>query len=324
MAEGTSSMKSRSGGGSVFNLRCNDHPDAHLIEDYHAGDMVCPECGLVVGDRVIDVGSEWRTFSNERNATDRSRVGAAENPLLDGHELSSFIAPVTGRPGTNDSGKSFPKFSKSGVSAGDKSLMTAFKEIANMADRLNLPRSIVDRGNALFKQVNDEKTLKGRANDAVAAACLYIACRQEDVPRSFKEICAVSRHSKKEIGRCFKLIRQAANPAMNTVSTTDFMSRYCTNLGLPLPVQKAASFIAQKAVELDLAPGRVYLSVAAASIYMASQASDIKKTQKEVGDVVGVADSTIRQSYRLLYPSRHKLFPTDFSFDTPLDELPKH
>ena len=36
-------------------------------------------------------------------------------------------------------------------------------------------------------------------------------------------LCAVSRHSKKEIGRCFKLIRQAANPAMTTVSTTDFM-----------------------------------------------------------------------------------------------------
>lgn len=101
-----------------------------------------------------------------------------------------------------------------------------------------------DRGNALFKQVNDEKALKGRATDAVAAACLYIACRQEEVPRSFKgsqllsclsgdccflfvvaEICAVSRHPKKEIGRCFKLIRQAANPQMTTVSTSDFMVR---------------------------------------------------------------------------------------------------
>ena len=25
--------------------------------------QICSECGLVVGDRVIDVGSEWRTFS---------------------------------------------------------------------------------------------------------------------------------------------------------------------------------------------------------------------------------------------------------------------
>jgi transcription initiation factor TFIIIB Brf1 subunit/transcription initiation factor TFIIB len=33
-----------------------------------------------------------------------------------------------------------------------------------------------------------------------AAACLYIACRQEGVPRTFKEIVAVSTVSKKEIG----------------------------------------------------------------------------------------------------------------------------
>ncbi|KFM69993.1 Transcription initiation factor IIB, partial [Stegodyphus mimosarum] len=30
---------------------CPYHPDAALIEDYRAGDMICPECGLVVGDR---------------------------------------------------------------------------------------------------------------------------------------------------------------------------------------------------------------------------------------------------------------------------------
>lgn len=47
-------------------VRCQYHPDAHLAEDYRAGDMICTECGLVVGDRVIDVGSEWRTFSNDK------------------------------------------------------------------------------------------------------------------------------------------------------------------------------------------------------------------------------------------------------------------
>ena len=32
-------------------IQCPNHPDAILVEDYHAGDMICPECGLVVGDR---------------------------------------------------------------------------------------------------------------------------------------------------------------------------------------------------------------------------------------------------------------------------------
>ena len=44
-------------------VQCKYHPDATLIEDYRAGDQICSECGLVVGDKVIDVGTEWRTFS---------------------------------------------------------------------------------------------------------------------------------------------------------------------------------------------------------------------------------------------------------------------
>lgn len=270
------------------------------------------------------MGSEWRTFSNEKSSVDRSRVGQAEDKFLEGKDMTTFIGTVTAKPGSSAPGTNFPKWKSGGMGAADRTLTNAFKEVSNMAAKLNLPKSIVDRCKTLFKQVYQEKQLRGRANDAVAAACLFIACRQEDVPRSFKEICAVSRHPKKEIGKCFKLIRLATNTEVNPISTTDFMSRYCSTLQLPASVQKAASHIAKTAVELDLAPGRSYLSVAAASIYMASQASELKKSQKEVGDVVRVADSTIRYSYRLIYDSRDKLFPEGFEFATPLDQLPKH
>ena len=33
--------------------------------------MICTECGLVVGDRVIDVSSEWRTFSNDKESKEQ-------------------------------------------------------------------------------------------------------------------------------------------------------------------------------------------------------------------------------------------------------------
>lgn len=113
----------------------------------------------------------------------------------------------------------------------------------------------------------------GRSNDAIASACLYIACRQEGVPRTFKEICAVSKVSKKEIGRCFKLILKALETSVDLITTGDFMSRFCSNLGLPNMVQRAATHIARKAVEMDIVPGRSPISVAAAAIYMASQVS---------------------------------------------------
>ena len=72
------------------------------------------------------------------------------------------------------------------MSSSDRAMMNAFKEILTMADRINLPRNIIDRTNNLFKQVYEQKSLKGRANDAIASACLYSACRQEGVPRTFK------------------------------------------------------------------------------------------------------------------------------------------
>jgi transcription initiation factor TFIIB len=89
------------------------------------------------------------------------------------------------------------------MSSSDRALIAAFKEICTMADRINLPKTIVDRANNMFKQVHDGKNMKGCSNDAKALACLYIACRQEGIQCKFKEICAVSKTSKKEIGLCF-------------------------------------------------------------------------------------------------------------------------
>jgi len=84
-------MASSSNRADPTGIFCKEHPDAPLIEDYRAGDQICSQCGLVVGDRVIDVGSEWRTFSNEKANADPSRVGGPENPLLNGSDLTTII-----------------------------------------------------------------------------------------------------------------------------------------------------------------------------------------------------------------------------------------
>lgn len=49
---------------------------------------------VTTGDRVIDVGSEWRTFSNDKATKDPSRVGDTQNPLLSDGDLSTMIGKV--------------------------------------------------------------------------------------------------------------------------------------------------------------------------------------------------------------------------------------
>ena len=67
--------------------------------------------------RVIDVGSEWRTFSNDSGGVDRSRVGGSEDPLMGGNDLTTFIdSKTTVYSIGNKETQNFTKWQKSGVS----------------------------------------------------------------------------------------------------------------------------------------------------------------------------------------------------------------
>ena len=60
------------------------------------------------------------------------------------------------------------------ISSSDRTLINAFRTISGMCDRINLPRTITDRANALFKKVHDGKNLRGRSNDAISSGRIYL------------------------------------------------------------------------------------------------------------------------------------------------------
>jgi hypothetical protein len=38
---------------------CKD-PNPNIVEQFGSGDIVCGNCGMVLGDRIVDTRSEWR------------------------------------------------------------------------------------------------------------------------------------------------------------------------------------------------------------------------------------------------------------------------
>lgn len=292
-------------------ISCRDHPEAVLIEDHRAGDMICSNCGLVVGDRVVDVGSEWRTFSDSNS--DPSRVGAAENPLLE-NDLSTRIGMSTGTEYHN----------RNAMSSTNRTLLAAIRDINEIADRVGLPRTITDEAASRFKAVHEAKRLRNRPRLAVASACIYIACRVDGAPRSFKELSSISGVQARDIAKCYKnILKISEKPELSMhVDSGDFMSRFCSNLSLPVEVQRVATQIAAAAKEKSITDGRNPTSIAAAAIYMASQASDTKRSQREISEVAGCAESTIKHSYRLMLSKAAELIPPDSQFHTRIDQLP--
>lgn len=161
--------------------------------------------------------------------------------------------------------------------------------------------------------------------------------RAKRVPITFKEICAVSKTGKIDIFKHFKLILAAMEISVESFSTSDFMPRFCGILSkycskatmrkgtinlirkfyleLPFSVEKMATNIGSRAVQLDTVPGRSAISVSSAAIYLASHASENPLSMLKIGDIAGVAEITIRKSYEFMLPLAADLFPEGYPFD---------
>ena len=79
-----------------------------------------------------------------------------------------------------------------------------------------------------------------------------------------------------------------------------YVSKFATELKLSGEIQEESVKLIKKALKKGLISGRGPTGVAAAALYIASAMHGEKKTQKEVADVAGVTEVTIRNRYREL------------------------
>lgn len=186
---------------------CKEVPP-NLVEEFASGDTVCGSCGLVLGERIVDTRSEWRTFSNDdQGSDDPSRVGDAPNELMIGEQLHTTIA-FDGGGGNAKSRDLHRAQSKAIHDRASKGLMAAYKEIGALCDSLSISGDTSHTAKNLFKQVSEGNAFRTKSQETVIAGCIFIACRQTNVPRSFREIFALTRVSKAEIGRTFKALEK--------------------------------------------------------------------------------------------------------------------
>lgn len=335
--------------------KCPDCGGDQFVEDHAAGDVVCKGCGLVTESHLIDERSEWRTFSDkDKDTVDPNRVGGPSNPLLGDGGLSTVIGKAPGDwAGSHNLSRLHARSNNP-----DRTLLHAFKEIAQICERLGVVSAIKDTACEVFKQVTDNRTLKGRGAQAIYASCVYLACRKEKMPRTFKEICCIIPGvSKKEIGRCFKEIveslkkmdegkqkrdgkgdsegdatRLATSAAPQVIHAVDYMRRFCSTLGLKFDIIKACEKTALAACPKDdntvgkrAWDGKNPVSICAAIIYIVTQLQKDETNKPVMSDIVrvtGVAEVTIRAAYRDLYPELVNLLPKGLVSEEDLKTLP--
>ncbi|KAK0780177.1 transcription initiation factor IIB [Friedmanniomyces endolithicus] len=306
---------------------CKEDPP-ELYEDHSSGDLMCANCGLVMMQRTVDMSSEWRTFSNDDQGNDDpSRVGDGPNSLLNGAQLNTSIAFGDGMK----SRELHRAQNKSNLDKNNKLLLQAYKQIGALCDGWLLPGTVSDTAKHLYKDADESRLFKGKSPEALIAGCLFLACRYNNVPRSFREVTELTKVSKKEIGRTFKTLEQFLmnrdkESSKAKVSTAggqvvaqegytgtagadpaDLCERYCDVLNMARPTSNVAVALAGRMTAIGILAGRSPLSSAAACIFMAGHLMNQPKTAKDIQVVVHVSDSTIRHAYKHLYQEKDKL-----------------
>jgi transcription initiation factor TFIIB len=176
----------------------------------------------------------------------------------------------------------------------------ALAELDRMASRLEPPKTVREAAVVNYKKAVDKRLIRGRSIEGVAAASLYAACRQCGVPRTLDEIGQASRTGRKEIGRTYRFMVRELKMKIMPTGPEDYISRFCSGLGLDSEVEAKAYELIKAAQEKELTSGRGPTGIAASIIYIASVLCGKRRTQREVAEVAGVTEVTIRNRYKEL------------------------
>jgi len=280
---------------------------ANVNIDHTRGEVTCSNCGVVLSDRTIDMGPEWRAFTaDEQNA--RQRVGGP----TDWSKFDQGLTTIIGRQNVDASGRKLTSTRRAQItrlrkwqirtkvhSSDKRNLAVAMTELHRISSQLSIPYSIRETSAVIYRKALRKRLTRGRTILGMIAASLYLACRVHQVPRPLEEVCDQIHITRKELSLCVRLIIRHLNLKIPFSSPIDFIHRFgTTELNLPGEAKKKAIDILKLAKEQRLTIGKDPKGMAAAAIYVASILTGARRTQLEIARTARVTEVTVRNRYK--------------------------
>ncbi|MEM0118058.1 MAG: TFIIB-type zinc ribbon-containing protein [Conexivisphaerales archaeon] len=294
---------------SSIPTRC---PRCHsrLIGDRETGEVVCGNCGYVLEEAMEFEGPEWKAIDPE-DKLKRSRIGA---PLtLTQHDLG--LTTAIGDSDTDYQGNRLAGEERASaarmkvwqsririVDSKERSMANVLEKITSMAEALSLPPNVAETAAYNFRRYSKKGFARGRSVVGMAAASLYLACRQCDVNRSLAEIAQKVGVEKKYVAKYYRsLITEMDIQRVPMASLTNYISKLSNNLNVAPRVQRLATELGRKVSAASISGGRAPSGLAAAFVYIAATLLNEHIPQREIAEKANITEVTIRKRCRELF-----------------------
>jgi transcription initiation factor TFIIB len=287
---------------------CPECGNIDLILDASRAEIICNVCGLVLSQKIIDSGPEWRAFSSEE-ANKKVRVGAPTTLTLHDKGLSTMI----GWKNKDAFGKIISPKMKAEVyrlrkwhvrtrtnKSIDRNLAYAMNELDRFASQLNVSKELKESSAHIYRKMAYKNLIRGRSIEAMLIASIYSACRLNGIPKTLDDFLEFATVDKKKIARCYRLILSELRINIRVSSPTNFIPRFCAELNLSGRTQNRAAELIKLATKHRITAGKAPTGLAGAALYVAAIQEGERRTQKEISITAGVTEATIRNRYKEL------------------------
>ena len=283
---------------SVFCNSCK----TPLIGDIERGEYVCPGCGLVGNDRIVDTGPEWKAIDSD-DKMKKVRTGAPTSLALHERGLSTQIGDIV-KDGNSANNKSMERMKKwqqrlRTSSSQERGLANVLGRISEFSRLLNLPDSTKETAALIYRKALGNGTAKSKSIKGMAAASIYLACRKCGTSKSMREISDVSGLPKPTIAKYYRLIlKDVEQEHVPLHPLQGYISKLVNKAELDPKIQLCAVKMANQINDTKLTSGKSPAGIAAAFVYISSVMLGEKIPQREIAEYADVTEVTIRNRTR--------------------------
>jgi transcription initiation factor TFIIB len=280
-----------------------------FVRDEESGEMVCINCGFVLREKEEETGPAF-------SSSDSGAPQITSGPPRSVAQPDMGLTTVIGREGTDASGRGLTTKTKSTVErmrvldrrsqpdqSAYRSMSKAFDEIRTVAAKLSVGQGAIERAAYIYRKALEKRLTRGRSVTQLAAASLYAACRDLQIPRSLKDVAAAGNVSKKDLSRSYRTVVTELDIRMPVEDPIRSLPKIGSAIGASPRTMRRAQEILKMAEAEGVSAGKDPMGLAGAALYIASHLEGEGKSQPRVAKAAEVTEVTVRNRYRALKSS---------------------
>ncbi len=284
----------------------NGKPHGPFVTDSVRGEILCERCGMVLVDKVEDLGVD-KAYNTE-DYTNSTRTGLGSALSIHDKGLSTVIGN-TDRDAAGNSISTYMKYTfnrlrtwdtRSKSNSTERNLRSAFVTMGAIQPKLEISDAVIERAAYLYRKALAKNIIRGRTITGMVLSALYIACRESGVPRTLQEISDVGNISFKNLSRHYRVFVKALDMRVDSLNPSELVSKIGTSVGLSEKAKRDALEIIEAAKQKGISDGKNPISLAATALFLSGMINGEKATQDKIAKASGISTVTIRNVTKIL------------------------